>query len=50
MSEPIWYPSAAYTQGSHLERLMHKLGLSTYQALYEYSVQDLEGFWEATVH
>ncbi|WP_457630653.1 AMP-binding protein [Oceanithermus sp.] len=47
--KPVWQPSAAYTRGSHLERLMRRLGLSDYDELYRYSVTDPGGFWRATL-
>lgn len=47
--KPVWTPSEAYTRGSHLERLMQKLGLHDYDALYAFSVEHPDAFWQATL-
>ncbi len=47
--KPVWYPSPAYTQGSHLERLMQRLGVADYDALYRLSVEAMDRFWAATL-
>lgn len=47
----LWQPSASFREGSELMRYMrwlaeHKgLAFSDYQALWEWSVRDLEAFW-----
>ncbi len=47
--KPVWYPSEAYTRGSHLEALMQRLGVADYDALYRLSVEDPGRFWAATL-
>ncbi|WP_456411614.1 AMP-binding protein [Oceanithermus sp.] len=47
--KPAWTPSEVYTRGSHLERLMQKLGLPDYDAFYAFSVEHPEAFWQATL-
>ena len=47
--KPVWTPSEAYTRGSHLERLMQKLDLPDYDALYAFSVEHPDAFWQATL-
>ncbi len=47
--KPVWYPSSTYTQGSHLERLMKRLGVADYDALYRLSVEAMDRFWAATL-
>lgn len=49
MSEPIWFPSEAYKRGSHIEALLKRLNLDSYEALYSFSIQKPEAFWEATL-
>ncbi|GIW27309.1 MAG: AMP-binding protein [Meiothermus ruber] len=49
MSEPIWFPSEAYKHGSHIEALLKHLNLDSYEALYSFSIQKPEAFWEATL-
>jgi len=49
MSNPIWFPSDAYTRGSHIEALLKHLGLDSYEALYRFSIEQSEAFWEATL-
>jgi acetyl-CoA synthetase len=49
MSEPIWFPSDAYKHGSHIEALLKNLNLGSYEALYDFSIQQPEAFWEATL-
>jgi len=49
MSTPIWFPSEAYTRGSHLEALMRHLGLKSYDELYQHSITHPEAFWDATL-
>ncbi|WP_457633888.1 AMP-binding protein [Oceanithermus desulfurans] len=47
--KPVWTPSEAYTRGSHLERLMRRLELPDYDALYAFSVERPDAFWKATL-
>jgi acetyl-CoA synthetase len=47
--DPIWFPSESYIAGSHLQRLIHRLGLNNYDELYEYSVSHTDEFWKATL-
>lgn len=49
MSEPVWYPSEAYTRDSHLEALIQHLGLGSYEALYQFSITQPQAFWDATL-
>ena len=49
MSEPVWFPSEAYTRGSHLETLIQHLGLASYEELYQYSITHPQAFWDATL-
>lgn len=49
MSEPVWFPTDEYRRGSHVEALLHHLGLEGYEALYAYSLAHPETFWEATL-
>ncbi len=53
---PVWFPSASYIAGSHLERLIGALGIAldpaepdrAYQELYRFSLDDPERFWRVT--
>ncbi|NWJ49071.1 MAG: AMP-binding protein [Chloroflexi bacterium] len=45
----VWTPTEEYTKGSHLEKLMLALGLDSYDALYEFSVEQPEQFWQKTL-
>ncbi|GEM83400.1 AMP-binding protein [Meiothermus hypogaeus] len=49
MSEPIWFPSDNYKHGSHIEAMLRNLNLDSYEALYAFSIQQPEAFWEATL-
>ncbi len=49
MSEPIWFPSEEYTRGSHIEALLQRLGLESYEALYQFSIAQPEAFWQTTL-
>ncbi|MCX7782263.1 MAG: AMP-binding protein, partial [Meiothermus sp.] len=49
MSEPIWFPSDNYKHGSHIEAMLRHLNLDSYEALYAFSIQQPEAFWEATL-
>jgi acetyl-CoA synthetase len=48
MAQPVWYPNEEYTRGSHLEALMRRLGLGSYEELYRYSIEQPEAFFAAT--
>lgn len=45
---PLWSPTPDYTQGSHLQALIQRLGLPDYEALYRFSIEQPEPFFEAT--
>jgi len=47
--KPVWYPSEAYTRGSHLETLIKRLEVRDYDALYRLSIEDPGRFWQATL-
>ncbi len=53
MTGPMWQPSPERVQATNLTRFMAGLGeragrtFEDYQDLYAWSVEDLEGFWEA---
>jgi len=47
--KPVWYPSPEYTEKSRLKRLMDRLGVNDYQALYRLSVEAMDRFWAATL-
>ncbi len=47
--KPVWYPSPEYTEGSHLEGLMERLGVADYDSLYRLSVEAMDRFWAATL-
>ncbi|GIW34506.1 AMP-binding protein [Meiothermus sp.] len=49
MSEPIWFPSDNYKHGSHVEAMLKHLKLASYEALYRFSIEQPEAFWEATL-
>lgn len=49
MHEPVWFPSEAYQRGSHVETLLQRLKLNSYEALYAYSLDHPAAFWEATL-
>jgi acetoacetyl-CoA synthetase len=44
---PLWEPPADLREGSELARFMEKHGHADYGALWQWSVDDLEGFWAA---
>ncbi len=46
---PVWTPSETHTSGSHLERLMQRLGASDYDELYTFSVENPGAFWKETL-
>ncbi|MGG2200398.1 AMP-binding protein [Paenibacillus validus] len=47
--EPIWFPSENYIAGSHLQTLIHRLGLNNYDELYDFSVLHTDKFWQAAL-
>ncbi|GHC67732.1 acetoacetate--CoA ligase [Limoniibacter endophyticus] len=47
MNQAIWTPSAARVAETNLTDFMKKIGKSDYAALHAWSVDDIEGFWEA---
>ncbi len=49
MSEPIWFPTEAYKRGSHIEAMLQRLNLESYEALYQFSIEQTDAFWEATL-
>jgi len=52
MNQPLWQPSAAAIEQSPLHHFIqqvnrrYKLGLNNYGELYDWSVSNLEGFWD----
>jgi acetyl-CoA synthetase len=54
---PVWFPRPAYIKGSHLERLMHAMGIAldindpqtAYAELYRRSLSEPELFWRHTL-
>ncbi|MEO1562086.1 MAG: acetoacetate--CoA ligase [Pseudomonadota bacterium] len=48
MIEPLWHPNPDRIDGSNLSQFMARLGREGgYDAFWEWSVSDLEGFWDA---
>jgi acetoacetyl-CoA synthetase len=51
--QPLWQPSAAAIERSHLDRfrhfvnVRHHLAFATYDELHEWSTSDLPAFWQA---
>jgi len=43
----LWEPPAELLEGSKMARFMRARGFSTYDELWRWSVDDLEGFWRA---
>jgi acetoacetyl-CoA synthetase len=43
----VWRPGDARVQASAMHRFMRTQGFANYDALYEWSVTDLPGFWDA---
>jgi acetoacetyl-CoA synthetase len=41
----LWEPPAALRERSHMARLMAARGAADYDALWRWSVEDIEGFW-----
>jgi acetyl-CoA synthetase len=54
---PVWLPTPGYVTGSHVERLMHALGIeldtarpeTAWQTLFDRSIADPETFWRKTL-
>lgn len=46
---PAWMPDEAMISGSNLGRLIAKLGLDGYDALYRWSIKKREEFWAKTI-
>lgn len=44
---PLWSPTPDYLEGSHLQALIEGLGLPDYDALYRFSLEQPEAFFEA---
>jgi acetoacetyl-CoA synthetase len=44
---PLWEPSAELREGSALAQFMRAQGHEDYGALWQWSIDDLEGFWAA---
>ena len=47
---PLWEPTAAQIRAANLTRFMEGVGRSSYDALYRWSVDELEQFWSAVWH
>ncbi len=47
MNEAIWTPSDEMIRQSNVWRLMQRQGLSSYEALIRWSVEDIGRFWDA---
>jgi acetyl-CoA synthetase len=45
----IWQPSREFIQSTNVYRLMHRLGIDTYQDFIRYSQEHLEEFWDEMV-
>lgn len=54
---PVWFPTPEYVTGSHVERLMHTLGIEidtarpeiAWKALCDRGIADPETFWRKTL-
>jgi acetoacetyl-CoA synthetase len=46
---PIWKPSAERIERATLTRYQRSMGFDSYEALWRWSVEDLEGFWQSIV-
>jgi len=54
---PVWFTSADYVRGSHVERLMRAMGIdldpahpeAAYETFYRRSIDDPETFWRKTL-
>jgi acetoacetyl-CoA synthetase len=47
MPTPLWEPPAELVEGATMTRFMRAQGFDDYAALWEWSVDDLDGFWGA---
>jgi acetyl-CoA synthetase len=45
----IWQPNDNYINGSHLQKVIQTLGLDSYEALLEFSAENPDKFWKATL-
>jgi acetoacetyl-CoA synthetase len=43
----LWQPSPEWIEASQMARFMHERGFKTYADVWQWSVDDLEGFWGA---
>ena len=46
---PVYFPKTTAIERAHVTALQRELGLSSYQALYAWSVAEREAFWQRTV-
>ncbi len=47
--EFVWFPTPAYTEGSHLQRFMAEHGLGSLDALQKRATGDIAWFWDAVL-
>lgn len=47
MSAPLWQPTLALCQSSTLYAFQKSLGFPSYEALYDWSIQEVGAFWSA---
>ena len=47
--EFVWFPTPAYTEGSHLQRFMAEHGLGSLDALQAKATGDIAWFWDAVL-
>jgi len=47
--EFVWFPTPAYTEGSHLQRFMAEHGLVSLDALQAKATGDIAWFWDAVM-
>jgi acetoacetyl-CoA synthetase len=47
MPTPLWTPSAELVDRARMTRFMRERGFDDYDALWQWSVDDLDGFWAA---
>ena len=47
MPTPLWEPPAELVEGATMTRFMRDRGFESYAELWQWSVDDLEGFWGA---
>jgi acetoacetyl-CoA synthetase len=47
MPTPLWEPPAELVEGATITRFMREQGCASYEELWRWSVDDLEGFWTA---